>query len=184
MFWILSDWRFCFMRNISTSKRKCLNMFAVIQFRCCLSLIKIKYIHYIEYALYMCKRFGWLKDCWYHHLCWIHFYLPLSFRVAQPYQCNVWLQIAPVPVPEVHTQKAKFMGPTWAHLGPVGPRWAPCWPHETCYEGRLTRHHMKHNQTNHDLPYYNDRLMLQLYRTPSKYSIHNNPCLWCFDSKR
>ena len=33
------------------------------------------------------------------------------------------------------TQIAKFMGPTWAHLGPVGPRWAPCWPHEPCYQG-------------------------------------------------
>ena len=22
-----------------------------------------------------------------------------------------------------------------AHLGPVGPRWAPCWPHELCYQG-------------------------------------------------
>ena len=22
-----------------------------------------------------------------------------------------------------------------AHLGPVGPRWAPCWPHEPCYKG-------------------------------------------------
>ena len=22
-----------------------------------------------------------------------------------------------------------------AHLGPVGPRWAPCWPHEPCYHG-------------------------------------------------
>ena len=37
-------------------------------------------------------------------------------------------------------QIAKFMGPTWgpprgAHLGPVGPRWAPCWPHEPCYQG-------------------------------------------------
>ena len=21
-----------------------------------------------------------------------------------------------------------------AHLGPVGPRWAPCWPHEPCYQ--------------------------------------------------
>ena len=21
-----------------------------------------------------------------------------------------------------------------AHLGPVGPRWAPCWPHELCYQ--------------------------------------------------
>ena len=22
-----------------------------------------------------------------------------------------------------------------AHLDPVGPRWAPCWPHESCYQG-------------------------------------------------
>ena len=27
------------------------------------------------------------------------------------------------------------MGPTWGPLGPVGPRWAPCWPHEPCYQG-------------------------------------------------
>ena len=33
----------------------------------------------------------------------------------------------------------KFMGPTWgqhgAHLGPVGPWWAPCRPHEPWYLG-------------------------------------------------
>ena len=22
------------------------------------------------------------------------------------------------------------------HLGSVGPRWAPCWPHEPCYQGK------------------------------------------------
>ena len=22
-----------------------------------------------------------------------------------------------------------------AHLGPVGPKWTPCWPHEPCYQG-------------------------------------------------
>ena len=27
------------------------------------------------------------------------------------------------------------MGPTWTHLGPAGPRWAPCRPHEPCYQG-------------------------------------------------
>ena len=31
--------------------------------------------------------------------------------------------------------KARFKGPTWAHLGPTGPRWAACWPHELCYLG-------------------------------------------------
>ena len=33
------------------------------------------------------------------------------------------------------TQIERFMGQTWANLGPVGPRWAPCWPHESCYQG-------------------------------------------------
>ena len=30
---------------------------------------------------------------------------------------------------------AKFMGPIWGPLGPVGPRWAPCWPHKPCHQG-------------------------------------------------
>ena len=29
---------------------------------------------------------------------------------------------------------ARFMGQHGAHLGPVGPGWAPCWPHEPCYQ--------------------------------------------------
>ena len=33
---------------------------------------------------------------------------------------------------------ARFLGPTWAHLGPTGPRWAPRWPHELCYLGHIT----------------------------------------------
>ena len=36
---------------------------------------------------------------------------------------------------------ARFLGPTWsppgAHLGPTGPSWAPCCPHESCYLGSL-----------------------------------------------
>ena len=30
---------------------------------------------------------------------------------------------------------ARFMGEHGAHLGPTGPRWAPCWSHEICYLG-------------------------------------------------
>ena len=30
---------------------------------------------------------------------------------------------------------ARFMGQHGAHLGPTGPRWAPCWTHELCYRG-------------------------------------------------
>ena len=37
---------------------------------------------------------------------------------------------------EAWSQKTKFMGQHGAHLCPVGPRWAPCWPHETCCQGR------------------------------------------------
>ena len=29
-----------------------------------------------------------------------------------------------------------------AHLGPTGPRWAPCWPHELCYLGLILRWHV------------------------------------------
>ena len=47
--------------------------------------------------------------------------------------------VLPIPCTQAirTSQIAKLMGPTWAHLGPVGPRWAPCWPHESCYQGCL-----------------------------------------------
>ena len=35
----------------------------------------------------------------------------------------------------ITTLIARFMGPTRAHLGPTGPRWAPCWPNDPCYLG-------------------------------------------------
>ena len=31
------------------------------------------------------------------------------------------------------------MGQHRAHLGPLGPRRAPCWPHEPCYQGSQPR---------------------------------------------
>ena len=30
-----------------------------------------------------------------------------------------------------------------AHLGPVGPKWAPCWPHEACYQEYYESHFMR-----------------------------------------
>ena len=35
-------------------------------------------------------------------------------------------------------------GQHWAHLGPVGPRWAPCRPHESCYQGYLMQWLQQH----------------------------------------
>ena len=34
-----------------------------------------------------------------------------------------------------HPRYQSSWGQHGAHLGPVGPRWAPCWPHEPCYGG-------------------------------------------------
>ena len=34
-----------------------------------------------------------------------------------------------------HPREQSSWGQHGAHLGPVGPRWAPCWPHEPCYRG-------------------------------------------------
>ena len=31
-----------------------------------------------------------------------------------------------------------------AHLGPVGPRWAPCWPHKPCYQGYSSDYKISH----------------------------------------
>ena len=33
------------------------------------------------------------------------------------------------------SQTASSWGQHVAHLGPGGPRWAPCWPHKPCYQG-------------------------------------------------
>ena len=35
-----------------------------------------------------------------------------------------------------------FMSQHGAHLGPTRPRLAPCWPHEPCYLGTITKHNM------------------------------------------
>ena len=41
-----------------------------------------------------------------------------------------------IAIGSVTTLIARFKGQYGAHLGPTGPRWAPCWPHELCYMGK------------------------------------------------
>ena len=58
-------------------------------------------------GLYFCWCIS-MYNCWVlddYHLWW----------------CHSWLQGS--------------WGQHEAHLGPTGPRWAPCWPHEICYIG-------------------------------------------------
>ena len=38
------------------------------------------------------------------------------------------------PLVEQPRQQSSW-GQHGTHLGPVGPRWAPCWPHGSCYHG-------------------------------------------------
>ena len=52
-----------------------------------------------------------------------------SFKFISP---QIAIEIYIFPDSKVHGAN---MWPTWVHLGPVGPRWAPCWPHEPSYQG-------------------------------------------------
>ena len=74
----------------------------------------------------------------------VHYLLILHDRnpIARKWAWLSWVQTIVYVLPQspqnysnISSQTTKFMGPTWAHLGPVGPWWAPCWPHEPCYQG-------------------------------------------------
>ena len=51
--------------------------------------------------------------------------------------CRDWLHSV-MPITKLVGNKPRQQG-SWgqhrAHLGPTGPRWALCWPHELCYLG-------------------------------------------------
>ena len=47
----------------------------------------------------------------------------------------------PLPRP-ISTLIPGSWGQHGAHLGPTGPRWAPCWPHEPCYLVTYRREHI------------------------------------------
>ena len=69
-------------------------------------------------------------------------------------------------------------------MGPVGPRWASCWPHEPCYVGRVLA-----NQ--HFLPvkqililiyfglYTRNQINLHLH-IHMNFSIHTHRCALCY----
>ena len=40
--------------------------------------------------------------------------------------------------PNRHPRQQSSLGQHGAQLGPIGPRLAPCWPHEPCYQGHDT----------------------------------------------
>ena len=43
------------------------------------------------------------------------------------------------------------MGQHGTHLGPTGPRWAPCWPHDSCCRGSFKNEILMHRPRFHDI---------------------------------
>ena len=64
-------------------------------------------------------------------------FVQLLLRMTLNFFVWNWIRLVGVKMVGIQTQIAKFMGPTWAHLGPVGTRWALCWLHEPCYHGTM-----------------------------------------------
>ena len=70
---------------------------------------------------------------------WLDWFHPLLDSYVTFLQVRLWLGYHTF---HKRARKAYPDRSSWgqhgAHLGPAGPRWAPCWPHEHCYLGRLT----------------------------------------------
>ena len=71
----------------------------------------------------------WIKLCAISMTISILFFLDINYLYlldAHFIMCDIW-----------HFSKYTLTLATLKllHLGPVGPRWAPCWPHEPCYQG-------------------------------------------------
>ena len=55
-----------------------------------------------------------------------------------------------------------------AHPGPIGPRWAPCWPHEPCFQSGYHQVLLaRHREESGKLPCSVDT-----------HCIHNNSVIW------
>ena len=88
------------------------------------------YFVYIKWKASRVFRFVWIQG----HLLFVCFFALLSWKRCKKMNRRTKLRVAHIK-PSLIT---RFMGPTWAHLGPTGPRWAPCWPHELCYLGCIS----------------------------------------------
>ena len=76
------------------------------------------------------------KICCMCKVLWSYTFLVVCCKYRNPVSCvsSIWLTF----VEHIYTQRAKFMGPTWGPPGSCWPQmgpWAPCGPHEPCYQG-------------------------------------------------
>ena len=106
----------------------------------------------------------------FHGLWGVRGQLPLRHmfcRRSESWRCQPWSHIA------------MFMRPTWAHLCPVGPRWAPCWPHEPCYQGygpSSPRIYWAHHQKCYITP---TTLMWIIPNNDIRYIEYEDATKWC-----
>ena len=60
-----------------------------------------------------------------------------------------------------------------AHLGPVGPMWAPCWPHKPCYHGS-DEYSIHEDETRYRLSNEFHRLISKARHRHKSHSNHGN----------
>ena len=91
------------------------------------------------------------RTWWYNHL------RQLVILHKKIFCCNCFEHPVRVWFPRLIGAKPSLQS-TWgqhgAHLGPVGRRWAPCWPHEPCYQGC-----------------YNAKVIIKTVRVPAKNGL-------------
>ena len=97
----------------------------------CVILISVSGVNESIYSIFLVTKHNWkclFKSLW-------------TCCITTRYINVLWLPIRQTrsfqnPDCKVHG------GQHGGHLGPVGPRWAPCWPHEPCYQGSHTPHNL------------------------------------------
>ena len=67
-----------------------------------------------------------------------------------------------------------------AHLGPTGPRWAPCWPNELCYLG-IVAVSIPFQWSSGTLTHWNQTKMSAISKMTFKinFLVWKFVCLWC-----
>ena len=65
---------------------------------------------------------------------WISNFIPHFTVNVITYQCWQWTICPPFPGDGMYPDSKVHGANMGHHLGPVGPRWAPWWPHEPCYQ--------------------------------------------------
>ena len=104
-----------------------------------------RHLKYWQIEIYQCTHWPlsyFVVACCYlqtesrEALCIIHD----TLQIYEPQNITSWVISYRV---RCNTLCSKPRHPRWqgswglhgAHLGTTGPRWAPCWPHEPCYQG-------------------------------------------------